>query len=139
VYSAVPSPLERVVPSSPSKTGAANESFDLMGFELPPGTIVATQAWSMHRNASIFPSPETFLPERWLDSDKAGSAERLSRMNQYLMPFGTGSRVCGGQNLAQVMMRIVIAYIVRNFDVVAADETNEQSMEIKDSFVGFLP
>ncbi|KAF5358595.1 hypothetical protein D9758_007733 [Tetrapyrgos nigripes] len=137
VYSAVPSPLERVVPSSPSKTGTANEAFDLMGFELPPGTIVATQAWSMHRNASIFPSPETFLPERWLDSEKAGSSERLARMNQYLMPFGTGSRVCGGQNLAQMMMRIVIAFVVRNFDVVAADETNEKSMEIKDSFVIF--
>ncbi|KAK7453494.1 hypothetical protein VKT23_011771 [Stygiomarasmius scandens] len=137
VYSAVPSPLERVVPSTSSKTGAANESFDLMGFELPPGTIVATQAWSMHRNPFIFPSPETFNPDRWLDSEKLGSSERLARMSQHLMPFGTGSRVCGGQNLAQVMTRIVIAAVVRNFEVVAASETNEKSMEIKDSFVIF--
>ncbi|KIK50956.1 hypothetical protein GYMLUDRAFT_78374 [Collybiopsis luxurians FD-317 M1] len=46
IYSAAPSPLECVVPQTTSKTG---EGFDLMGFELPAGTIVATQAWSMHR------------------------------------------------------------------------------------------
>ncbi|KAF9254261.1 cytochrome P450 [Marasmius fiardii PR-910] len=137
LYSAAPSPLERVVPSSSYKSGAVNESFDLMGFEIPPGTVVATQAWSMHRNPSVFSSPESFMPERWLEKGAPGSSERLARMMQYLMPFGTGSRVCGGQNVAHMMMRIVIATIVRNFDVVAATETNEQSMEIKDSFVIF--
>jgi cytochrome P450 len=89
----------------------------------------------MHRNPSVFPSPNTFMPERWLETEVPGSAERLSRMMQYMMPFGYGTRVCGGQNVAQMMMKIVIAAVVRNFDVAAPVETNEQSMEIKDSFV----
>lgn len=38
-----------------------------IGFALPPGTIVSTQAWSMHHDASVFPSPETFLTDCWLD------------------------------------------------------------------------
>lgn len=135
LYSAVPSPLERVVPSSTSKNGAINEAFDLMGYALPPGTIVATQGWSVHRDASIFPSPKTFLPERWLE--RPGNAEHLFKMAQSLMPFGTGSRVCGGQSLAQMMLRIAVATVARNFDVVAPPETNERSMEIKDSFVIF--
>ncbi|KAJ3980366.1 cytochrome P450 [Lentinula detonsa] len=134
VYSAAPSPLERVVPESATKS---SEGFDLMGFELPPGTVVATQAWSMHRNANIFPSPDTFSPERWLETDQSGSAERLIRMQQNMMPFGTGSRVCGGQNLAQIMLKIMVAAMARSFDVVAPAETNEKSMEIKDSFVIF--
>jgi len=58
-------------------------------------------------------------------------------MAQYMMPFGTGTRVCGGQNLAQVMLKIAVAALARNFDVVAPPETNERSMEIKDSFVIF--
>ncbi|KAF9062643.1 cytochrome P450 [Rhodocollybia butyracea] len=137
VYSAAPSPLERVVPQIPSKTGAVNAGFDLMGFELPPGTVVATQAWSMHRNPAIFPSPDTFSPERWLETDQPGSVEHLARMQQNMMPFGTGSRVCGGQNLAQVMLKVLMAAMVRNFDILAPSETNERSMEIKDSFVIF--
>lgn len=56
-------------------------------------------------------------------------------MAQHMMPFGTGTRICGGQNFALAMMRIVIAAVVRNLDVVAPPETNERSMEMKDSFV----
>ena len=126
----MPSLLERVVPESTSKNGSRDEIFDLMGYGLPPGTIVSTQAWSMHRDAAVFLSPDTFLPERWLEI-----TADLGTMAQYMMPFGTGTRICGGQNLAQMMLRIVVTAIVRNFDVVAPLETNEGSMDIRDSFV----
>lgn len=81
VYGAVPPLLERVVP----ETLKGEDTFDLMGFELPPGTIVATQAWSMHRDSEVFPSPETFLPERWLRVDGTPQEdERLSRSDGHL-------------------------------------------------------
>lgn len=135
LYGAAPSLLERVVPASTTKNGSVSEAFDLLGFALPAGTIVSTQAWSMHRDDSIFPSPDTFLPERWLESN--ASPEELALMSQHMMPFGTGTRVCGGQNLAQIVMRMVVAAVVRNFDIVAPSETNERTMEMKDSFVIF--
>jgi cytochrome P450 len=87
----------------------------------------------MHRDASLFPSPDTFLPDRWLETPQ--NRDELLRMNQHLMPFGTGSRICGGQNFAQVMLRVAVATIVRNFDIVAPPETNERTMEMRDSFV----
>jgi hypothetical protein len=104
-----------------------------MGYALPPGTMVATQAWSVHRSPSVFPSPESFSPERWLET--GGNNEQLEAMNRYMMPFGTGSRVCGGQNLAQMVLRIAIAAIARNFDITSPPETTEMSMEMRDSFV----
>lgn len=111
-----------------------NESYDLMGYAVPPGTIVATQAWSMHRDSTVFPSPNTFLPDRWLETTT--NAEQLNRMQQHMIPFGTGSRICGGQNLAIGMLRTVVAAVARNFDVRAnTAETNERTMEIRDSFV----
>ena len=77
VYGPAPSLLERVVPSTTSKI---DDTFDLMGYALPPGTVVATQAWSMHRDPEVFPSPETFLPERWLPTEGVeGEDVRLSR------------------------------------------------------------
>ncbi|KAG5642970.1 hypothetical protein DXG03_001818 [Asterophora parasitica] len=135
LYGAAPSALERVVPSSTSKNGASDDVFDLMGYGVPAGTIVSTQAWSMHRDASIFSSPDTFLPERWLPS--TSSAETLARMSYHMMPFGTGTRTCGGMNLAQAMMKITVSSIARNFDIVSPPETNERSMDIRDSFVVF--
>lgn len=134
LYAAAPSLLERVVPASTSKNGASHEVYDMMGYALPPGTIVATQGWSMHRDPSVFPSPETFLPERWLENSSTPS-DHLSTMAAHMMPFGIGSRVCGGQNLAQVMLRVAVASFARNFDVSPPPETHEKSMDIKDSFV----
>ncbi len=134
LYGAAPSLLERVVPDSSAKT-AIPEAFDLMGYALPPGTLVATQAWSAHRNSAVFPSPESFLPERWLGSGDI--QEQFEAMNRHMMPFGTGSRVCGGQNLAQMVLRIAISAIARNFDVISPPETTETTMEMRDSFVRY--
>jgi cytochrome P450 len=120
------------VPSASNKP-RQDEDFDLLGHALPAGTVVCTQAWSMHRNPDVFPSPESFLPERWLESNT--SSDHLQQMHQHLMAFGTGSRVCGGQNLAHMVLRVVVSIIVRNFNLSAPKETNERSMEIKDSFV----
>ncbi|KAJ7108351.1 cytochrome P450 [Mycena crocata] len=147
LYGAAPSLLERVVPATTLKNGAGADGFDLMGYALPPGTIVSTQAWSMHRDASVFPSPETFLPERWLpayaaskkvsEADTEREAARLARMASHMMPFGTGSRVCGGMNLAHIIMRAVLVAVLRNFEVEAAPGTDEKSMDMRDSFVMF--
>lgn len=133
IYGAAPSLLERVVPSTTNRNEALDDGYDLMGYSLPANTIVATQAWSLHRDASVFPSPETFLPDRWLET--ADNAIHLSQMTQHMIPFGVGTRVCGGQNLAMMMIRIVVVSMVRNFKIVAPPETNDKSMDMRDAFV----
>ena len=57
-------------------------------------------------------------------------------MTQHLMSFGLGTRVCGGQNVARMMLRMILATVVRNFDIYANTvETNERTMKIMDAFV----
>ena len=75
------------------------------------------------------------LCRRCVSQFQPQSQAHLEIMNAHMLPFGVGTRVCGGQNLAQMMLRIAIAALVRNFDVVAPPETNEKSMDIRDSFV----
>ena len=127
LYGAAPSLLPRVVPNSTSRSGAFTEPFDLMGYAIPPGTVVATQGWSSNRDVNVFSTPDAFVPERWLSA--------TPDMERALMPFGAGTRACGGQNLAQAVLRICVASLARNFDIVAPAHTDEQSMEIRDSFV----
>ena len=78
MYGAVSSLLERVVPPKSAADPLAN-SFDIMGFALPSGTVVGTQAWSIHRDPDVFPNPEFFDPERWLPTGDKDDEERLSR------------------------------------------------------------
>jgi cytochrome P450 len=105
-----------------------------MGYMLPANTIVATQAWSMHRDASVFPSPETFIPDRWLET--GDNEEELAQMARYTMPFGTGVRICGGRIQAQLLLYIIVASVARNFNIIAPPDTNEKTMEMSDTFVG---
>ena len=56
-------------------------------------------------------------------------------MTANLSPFGFGTRICGGQNLAQIMLRIGVAVIARNFRIEVPPETTEKSMAICDAFV----
>lgn len=104
-----------------------------MGYSLPPGTVVGTQAWSMHRDPLVFPDPSRFEPKRWLETPH--NRNHLIKMHQHFMAFGLGSRVCVGQRLATIVMRIAIASIVRNFDIIAPPETTQKSMAPKESFV----
>lgn len=62
----------------------------LNGYPIPRGTIVGMSSWMMHRNPKIFPDPDTFLPERWLDPANAGKLEKS------FVAFSRGSRQCLG-------------------------------------------
>ncbi len=60
-------------------------------------------------------------------------------MNQQLMPFGAGTRVCGGQNLAQIVLKVLVVATMRNFNISAnPSETNEKTMDIRDAFVSMI-
>lgn len=72
----------------------------LLGYELPAGTEVAPCMYLTHRNPEVFPSPESFLPGRFLD--------RRTGPGQYF-PFGGGFRRCVGMRSALQLIRLVLA------------------------------
>jgi cytochrome P450 len=62
----------------------------LNGYIIPRGTNVGMSSWMMHRNPKIFPNPDTFLPERWLDP------ANTAKLEKFFVAFGKGSRSCIG-------------------------------------------
>lgn len=63
----------------------------LEGYYLPAKTIVSCQPWTIHKDPLIFPEPETFKPERWLEEDGKLERERM------FFAFSQGSRGCIGK------------------------------------------
>lgn len=98
--------LERHVPA-----GGAT----ICGTHIPGGTIVGINAWALHHDASTFPNPSSFEPERWLESEV--SKERLAEMEKAFFPFGAGSRTCIGRNISMIEMRKIISQLLREFEV----------------------
>ena len=78
----------------------------------------------MHRDPANFsPSPESFLPERWLPSwadalgTGAGAAAAYVHNEAAFIPFSYGPMNCVGKGLAMQQMRTVVCALVQRFRV----------------------
>jgi cytochrome P450 len=96
--------MERHVPS---------EGAVICGKTIPAGTVVGINAWVVHRNPEVFDEPDTFIPERWLDS----SPEKLKEMEQSFFVFGSGARTCLGKNISLTEMHKMIPELLRKFEI----------------------
>lgn len=65
-----------------------------------------------HLNASIFPAPLTFEPERWL-ARSSSTESKSPPLSKYLVQFSKGPRNCIGMHLANAELLIGIATVVR--------------------------
>jgi cytochrome P450 len=91
---------------------------ELMGHQLEPGTVVVASIYLTHRREDLYPEPLQFKPERFL--------ERQFSPYEYL-PFGGGSRRCIGLALGQLEMKLVLATILRDFDLVLTEKKPVQA------------
>ena len=60
----------------------------LYGYDVPSGTIVLTNLYSVHMDNDYWGDPGTFRPERFLNEDG-----NLIQHEKYFLPFGNGN-VC---------------------------------------------
>lgn len=62
------------------------------GYYIPPHTVVSCQPYTVHRSdEKVFPEPDQFNPDRWLDT--RGAVER----NRNFFAFAVGGRGCTGK------------------------------------------
>ncbi|KAH6287768.1 hypothetical protein HBI39_222820 [Parastagonospora nodorum] len=89
------------------------EWVNLMGYDLPPHTVVSASYRALHLNEEYWPQAQRFWPERFLAKDKRGDAPAAD-MDAYY-PFSGGKHSCIGINFAWSEMRIVTASILSRF------------------------
>jgi cytochrome P450 len=87
------------------------------GYELKAGTYVMAAIAPMHYREDLFPRPEEFRPERFLE----GKAD-----NYAWIPFGGGVRRCIGAAFAEYEMRIVLREFVERTELSAPDPRPER-------------
>jgi cytochrome P450 len=80
---------------------------------MPPNTIVGINAWVTQHDPSVFPDPESFIPERWLEA----SEDELRKMDQAFFAFGAESRTCIGRYISLMEMAKVVPQLLREFEV----------------------
>ncbi|RAL13545.1 cytochrome P450 [Aspergillus homomorphus CBS 101889] len=121
--SGVPGRLPRVVPRGGATFG---------GYRVPEGTVVSMSPWTVNRNENIFPDPEEFSPDRWLDPEESRLRDR------YLFSFGKGSTQCIGMPLAYSELYIVLGRFFRAFRQLETRHKSKDELLYNDYFSGFF-
>lgn len=92
----------------------APEGATISDHHIQQGTVVAVSPYTIHRNKDLYPDPDTFNPDRWIDKS---DPEQLRRLRAYTIPFSQGSRACIGRHIAIVELQIMISTLVRRYDM----------------------
>jgi cytochrome P450 len=96
----------------------AEEDDEIDGHAIPAGTTLALCPYLTHRHTDYWRCPDVFAPERFLH-DGADSLPRFA-----YFPFGGAARHCIGDHFAMMEALIVLASIVRSFQLRVAPGTS---------------
>lgn len=92
------------------------EPVELLGHSLEAGTILAGCMYLTHQREDLYPQPKQFNPERFL--------ERQYSPYEFI-PFGGGVRRCLGEALAMFEMKLVLATLLRRYELGLANNKPE--------------
>lgn len=77
------------------------------GYDIPKGTILLMNAWTIHKDPMIWDDPKSFKPERF-EAGEVGPPK--------LIPFGMGRRSCPGNGLALRVVGLALGSLIQCFE-----------------------
>jgi cytochrome P450 family 135 len=103
----------RIRPPIPVGAGRVlDEPFAIGPHIIPAGTLILIDAWGVHHDPEIYPDPESFQPQRFLDQPPVSYA---------WLPFGGGARRCLGAALAELEIKVALRTILHRVAIAPAD------------------
>jgi len=100
------------------------------GFDIPRGTMIIVNTLSAHMDPKVWPEPDKFRPDRFLDSEGRVTKREL------VIPFSLGKRACPGEVLALQEMFLILSAIVQQFDILPPE--GEKSIRDEMEFIRVL-
>ncbi|KAL7954053.1 cytochrome P450 [Trichoderma compactum] len=80
-----------------------------------PGTWLSAPHALLQSDPSIFPDPDKFVPDRFIETDKE-TGSRVARYGK-LKPWGSGSAVCKGRTFAEKEVMGIVACFITLWDM----------------------
>jgi cytochrome P450 len=106
----------RLYPPAWIVTRKSREADVLGGFRLPAGSLVVMSPYITQRRADLWPDPDAFRPERFLD--RSVRRERFA-----YFPFGGGAHLCIGNHFAILEAAMILATLGQRFRLRRAGDT----------------
>lgn len=98
----------RLYPPAWAVSREAIQSDEIGGVNIPAGATAFLSVYAMHRHPDYWEAPEEFRPSRFATDNYPKEA---------YLPFGAGPRKCIGSHFAMLEMVVILAHLVRKFDL----------------------
>ncbi|GKB28992.1 geraniol 8-hydroxylase-like protein [Tanacetum coccineum] len=102
---------------------------EVQGFIVPQNAQILCNVWAMGRDPKIWPNPEAFSPERFLDVKIDYKGQDFE-----LIPFGAGRRICPGLNMAHRMLHVILGSLVYKFDWKLEGNMGAENIDMDEKF-----
>ncbi|OGM40935.1 putative cytochrome P450 oxidoreductase [Aspergillus bombycis] len=112
LHPAVPSGLQRLTPP---------EGLQINDTYIPGDVTVCIPMHTLFRDERVFAQPTEFIPERWT------TRSELVKDPSAFFPFGGGSYVCAGKQLAFMEIRRVLAEILTRYNITFAPDHSDDA------------
>jgi cytochrome P450 len=125
----------RLFPPTPHGLGRETpaEGSVILDEFIPGGTSVSMAAFIAHRDESIFPNADKYIPERWL-------GEKGKELQPYFLAFSAGARGCIGRNISYLEQTVALASVLHRYNFALASEGWEvERLETMNHLLGEMP
>ena len=93
---------------------------------IPKGSLVFANIWAMLRDPHVFPEPDRFNPERYLEKV---DDETARRRDPRVLAFGFGRRRCPGTHLVESSIWLLLTTILAMLDIEKPPDENGNEIE----------
>lgn len=88
----------------------------IRGYDIPQASAIVLSPYVTHRDPLYWPEAEKFDPDRF------ASQPEVAPPRYAYHPFGGGQRTCLGRHLAMLEMTIILASVLRKYDIRLAND-----------------
>ncbi|XP_078693758.1 cytochrome P450 2U1-like [Branchiostoma floridae x Branchiostoma belcheri] len=89
---------------------ATTQTVKVQEYDIPVGTQVLPNLYSLHMDPAYWPDPDRFDPGRFLDAEG-----NVINNPESFMPFGGGRRVCIGEQLSRMELFLFFSTLLQSF------------------------
>jgi cytochrome P450 len=88
------------------------------GYFIPKGTLALPAQWALLHDPEVYPNPEQFMPERYLDRLPSGAwSTRADVRDPRDFCFGFGRRICPGLHIAEQSLFAMVATVLQTLSI----------------------
>ncbi|GAA5812331.1 hypothetical protein MFLAVUS_005782 [Mucor flavus] len=105
-----------------------HKDLDIDGYIIPKGATIISNMDSMHKQSKLYPEPEKFMPERFINNLKTMQAAANGKLeDRDHFNFGWGRRICPAIYLAEVE---IFSAFIQIFSRCSIEPTSEGMPDI---------